>query len=483
MDTIVAVATPPGRGGLGVVRLSGSEAADIATGLIRFPKLPLEIQRATLGEFCDPQGGRVLDQVVVAYFRCPHSYTAEDVVEISCHGAPVILRFLVECCLGRGARLAEPGEFTLRAFLNGRIDLTQAEAVRDLIESRTLYQARVAAQQLEGSVSARLKPHKQVLVELIARLEAGIDFAEDDVAVMDSQDILARLDRLRGQLEALVEGYEFGRIVRNGVSLAIVGRPNVGKSSLFNRLLNEERAIVTSTPGTTRDLVSETASIGGIPLRFVDTAGIRHTEDEVEKIGVERSFQAIADSDLRLLVVDASEAWTDADSNLLSKVRPLGALLVAFNKSDLPRRISSPSEIPRGVYPERTAWILRFAQNDTRRAPNDKPGDSNATPAVWTSALTGEGIHELKEKILEIAAPAGDLGTEGEFITNLRHQQLLKDSLQALAKARQAAELLVPHEMLLLDLYEALRPLDDITGATYSDDVLGIIFSTFCVGK
>jgi len=182
-------------------------------------------------------------------------------------------------------------------------------------------------------------------------------------------------------------------------------------------------------------------------------------------------------------VVDASEAWTDADSNLLSKVQPLGALLVAFNKSDLPRRISSQSEIPRGVYPERTAGILRFAQNDTRRARNDKPGDSNATPVVWTSALTGEGIHELKEKILEIAAPARDLGTEGEFITNLRHQQLLKDSLQALAKARQAAELLVPHEMLLLDLYEALRPLDDITGATYADDVLGIIFSTFCVGK
>ena len=482
-DTIVAVATPPGRGGLGVVRLSGSQAVDIATGLIRFPKLPLEIQRATLGEFCDPQGGKVLDHVVVTYFRHPHSYTTEDVIEISCHGAPVILRYLVECCLGRGARVAEPGEFTLRAFLNGRIDLTQAEAVRDLIESRTLYQARVAAQQLEGSVSARLKPHKQVLVELIARLEAGIDFAEDDVAVMESQEVLSRIDRIRADLETLVRGYEFGRIVREGVSLAIVGRPNVGKSSLFNRLLNEERAIVTSTPGTTRDLVSETASIGGIPLRFVDTAGIRPTEDEVERIGVERSFQAIADSDLRLLVVDASEGWTDADSDLLSRVRPLGALLVALNKTDLPHKILSQSEIPRGVYPERTEGILRFAQNDMRRARNDNLGDSNATPVVWTSALTGEGIPELKARILEIAAPARDLGTEGEFITNLRHQQLLKDSLLALAKARQAAEQLVPHEMLLLDLYEALRPLDEITGATYADDVLDIIFSTFCVGK
>jgi tRNA modification GTPase len=450
-DTIVAVATPPGRGGLGVVRLSGSQSADIATRLIRFPKLPLEIRRIMLGEFCDPQGGKVLDQVVVSYFQRPHSYTAEDVVEISCHGAPTILAYLVECCLRLGARVAEPGEFTLRAFLNGRIDLTQAEAVRDLIESRTLYQARVAAQQLEGAVSARLKPHKQVLLELIARLEAGIDFAEDDVAVMEPQQILSRLDRLRGDLEALVESYEFGRIVREGVSLAIVGRPNVGKSSLFNRLLNEERAIVTSTPGTTRDLVSETASIGGIPLRFVDTAGIRHTEDEVEKIGVERSLQAIADSDLRLLVVDASEGWTDADSNLLNKVRPLGALLVACNKSDLPSKIAG--------------------------------ADLEVTPVVWTSALTGEGIPELRTKILEIAAPSRELGTEGEFLTNLRHQQLLKDSLQALATARHATEQHVPHEMLLLDLYEALRPLDQITGATYVDDVLEIIFSTFCVGK
>ena len=450
-DTIVAVATPPGRGGLGVVRLSGSQAVKIAASLVRFPKLPLEVQRATLGEFSDPQGGKVLDQVVVTYFRHPHSYTAEDIVEISCHGAPVILRYLVECCLGRGARLAEPGEFTLRAFLNGRIDLTQAEAVRDLVESRTLYQARVAAQQLEGSVSARLKPHKEVFLELIARLEAGIDFAEDDVAVMELQEILCRIDRLCGDLEALVQGYEFGRIVREGLSLAIVGRPNVGKSSLFNCLLNEERAIVTSTPGTTRDLVAETASIGGIPLRFVDTAGIRQTEDEVEKIGVERSFQAIADSDLRLMVVDASEGWTDADANLLSKVRPLGALLVSCNKSDLPAKISR--------------------------------AELEVTPVVWTSALTGEGIPELKEKILEIAAPARDLGTEGEFITNLRHQQLLKDSFKGLAKARQAAEQLIPHEMLLLDLYEALRPLDQITGATYVDDVLDIIFSTFCVGK
>jgi tRNA modification GTPase len=485
-DTIVAVATPPGRGGLGLVRLSGSQAVEITTSLIRFPKLPLETQRATLGEFCDPQDGGVLDQVVVTCFRSPHSYTAEDVVEISCHGAPVILRYLAECCLSRGARAAEPGEFTMRGFLNGRIDLTQAEAVRDLIESRTLYQARVAAQQLEGAVSARLKPHKQVLLELIARLEAGIDFAEDDVAVMEWQEILTRINRLRADLDGLVQGYAYGRLVREGLSLAVVGRPNVGKSSLFNRLLSEERAIVTSTPGTTRDLVAETANIGGIPLRFVDTAGIRRTEDEVERIGVEKAFQAIADSDLRLLVIDASEDWTEEDSNLLSKVGPLGALLVACNKADLPPRISH-ADLDRFLRPDGNPNVSPEVAGG---GPGPPGGDQSpplpevtSAPVVWTSALTGEGIPKLKEKILEIAAPARDLGMDGEFITNLRHQQLLKDSLQALARARQAAEQNLPHEMLLLDLYEALRPLDQITGATYVDDVLDIIFSTFCVGK
>jgi tRNA modification GTPase len=508
----VAVATPPGRGGLGVVRLSGSQAIEITGKLIRFSKLPLETQRATLGEFCDPQGGRILDQVVVTCFRRPHSYTAEDVVEVSCHGAPVVLQYLVECCLDCGARAAEPGEFTMRGFLNGRLDLTQAEAVRDLIESRTLYQARVAAQQLEGALSARLKPRKQALLELIARLEAGIDFAEDDVAVMEGAQILSHIDQLRSNLAQLVGSYEYGRLVREGLSLAIVGRPNVGKSSLFNRLLNEERAIVTSAPGTTRDLVAETANLGGIPLRFVDTAGIRPAENEAERIGVEKSFQAIADSDLRLMVVDASAGWNEEDSRLLAKLLPLGALLVACNKLDLPHKISdedldkvlaaattdvspevaTPLAGDSASAPSPPALLPLGGEGGAQRRVRGFAGDGimqptieggAGTPVVWTSALTGEGISALRGKILEVAAPARDLGPEGEFITNLRHQQLLKDSLVALAKARRAAEENVPHEMLLLDLYEALRPLDQITGATYVDDVLDVIFSTFCVGK
>jgi tRNA modification GTPase len=460
-DTIVAVATPPGRGGLGVVRLSGERAVEIACALIRLPKLPLETQRATLGVLCDPETDRSLDQVVVTCFRKPHSYTGEDVVEISCHGAPVILRYLVELCLARGARVAEPGEFTLRAFLNGRMDLTQAEAIRDLIEARTLYQARVAAQQMEGALSARLKPHKQVLLDLIASLEAGIDFAEDDVAVMTWDEIASRISAIRTDLSRLVEGFAYGRIVREGLSLALVGRPNVGKSSLFNRLLDADRAIVTATPGTTRDLVAETANVGGIPLRFVDTAGIRESAEEAERIGVEKSFQAIADSDLRLLVVDASEPWTREDARLLDKLRPLGALLVACNKSDLPTRLSA------------TDLETALAAEGSGARPRPE--------VVRTSALTGAGVPELREKILQVAAPVRE--GEGEFVTNLRHHQLLQDSVRALAKARQAADTRIHHEMLLLDLYDALRPLDQITGATYADDVLDIIFKTFCVGK
>ncbi len=480
-DTIVAISTPAGRGGLGTVRLSGPMAVEIASHLIKLSHLPLETQRATLGTFTSPDSAGTLDQVVVTCFRAPHSYTSEDVVEISCHGAPVILQHLQECCLRAGARAAEPGEFTLRAFLNGRIDLTQAEAVRDLIESQTLYQARVAAQQLEGSISNRLKPHKKLLLELIARLEAGIDFAEDDVSVIDWQEILTRLDRSIADLQTLVAGFKYGRIVREGLTLAIVGRPNVGKSSLFNRLLNEERAIVTPIPGTTRDTVTETISVGGIPLRFVDTAGIREAVDEVERMGVKRTFSAIADSDLRLMVVDSSGPWTKEDTALLERLRPLGSLLVAMNKSDIPSQIS---DVELGF----TTADAPYAMSG--EAPDEFGAISSAARSVGapfeivhTSAVTGEGIAELRDKVLALATPTHGTPAEGELITNLRHWQLVETSLAGLTKAREAAEQKTHHEMLLLDLYDALPPLDQITGATYADDVLDIIFKTFCVGK
>jgi tRNA modification GTPase len=466
-DTIVAISTPPGRGGMGVVRLAGPEARAMVAPLLRL-RHELEPGRAVFGELIELETGERLDEVVVTFFEKPHSYTTDDVVEISTHGAPVILRHVVELALERGARLAEPGEFTLRAFLNGRLDLTQAEAVRDLIESQTLYQAKVAAQQLDGALSHRLQPIKQSLVELIALLEAGIDFAEDDVSVLPAERILAHMAEVRAPLSALEKSFAYGKLVHEGITLAIVGRPNVGKSSLFNRLVERERAIVTASPGTTRDLVSETVSLDGIPVRLVDTAGIRDALDEAESIGVRKSLEALADADLALVVLDASaprDSPTNSDDQRLLDLVEQRAAIVVENKCDLAGSTAGP---------------------ETRRHTiHQHGGTAIATQcmALRTSALTGEGIAELRRAIL--ARVGGDLGAqaEGGFLTNVRHQGLVRDSLTALDAAERAVESRLPHEMLLLDLYSALRPLDAITGSTTADDILNLIFSRFCIGK
>jgi tRNA modification GTPase len=446
-DTIAAVATPPGRGGIGIVRISGTNARAIAERILRFPASGerWKAWSAALAELPDAEGHTV-DSVVTTYFAAPRSYTAEDVIEIACHGSPVVLRFALERACAAGARLAEPGEFTLRAYLNGRIDLPRAEAVRDLIDATTLYQARVAAQQVNGSVSIRLKPVKEQLLELIALLEAGIDFAEDDISVAPPEEIMRRIDPLLAAVRALIASFAYGKLVHQGFTLAIVGRPNVGKSSLFNRLLEQDRAIVTDVPGTTRDLISETAVIEGIPVRFVDTAGIRVGQDIVEKLGVERSYHAMADADVTIVVIDLSAPLDTADLQLMEEARKQGKSLIAGNKSDLP--------------------LL-----------------ADANGAVRVSALTGEGLAELRRAVIESIAPAGRLEQEGGFITSLRHAQLLQESREALERAQAAAAQGIPHEMLLLDLYTALRPIDGITGATTADDILNRIFSTFCIGK
>lgn len=442
MDTIVAISTPPGRGGLGVVRLSGGKVRAIAERILRFAREEAwRPWHARMAELLDADG-RAVDQVVVTFFENPRSYTAEDLIEISCHGSPVVLRLAVERALAAGARLANPGEFSLRAFLNGRIDLPQAEAVRDLIDATTVYQAKVAAQQVNGSVSRRMAPSKEQLVELISLLEAGIDFAEDDVSVAPASEILRRLAPVREAFAQLAASFQYGGLVRSGLTLAIVGRPNVGKSSLFNRLLEQDRAIVTDIPGTTRDLVSETASIGGIPVKLFDTAGIRESSETVESLGIERSFQAMADADLTVVVVDASLPLSPEDEALIERARRSGRFLVVGNKCDL-----------------------------------------GGTAELRTSALTGEGIAELRTAILGAVAPKGALEQETGFITSLRHEQLLRESVEFLDKARGAVAAAIPHEMLLLDLYAALRPIDAITGATTADDILNRIFSTFCIGK
>jgi tRNA modification GTPase len=449
-ETIVAISTPPGRGGIGIVRLSGPRAVEIASPLFKL-RGALEHARARFAEIIDPETEAKLDEAVITYFAGPNSYTGEDIVEIAAHGSPVVLDLLVRQSLSRGATLARPGEFTERAFLSGQMDLTQAEAVRDLIESQTLYQARVAAQQLGGALSRRIQPIKRSLVELIAVLEAGIDFAEDDVDVTPDAQIMARIDAITAPLTELACSFEQGRIVHSGLALAIVGRPNVGKSSLFNRLVERERAIVTAMPGTTRDLVTERVAIGGIPIELVDTAGLREAADEAESIGIQKSREALADADLVLVVVDGSAATHHDEADLIASLEGRRAIVI-YNKSDLGN--GSPP-IPAG-------------ESEIR--------------AIRTSALTGIGVDVLRSAILELVRSSSS-GSEDGMLTSVRHHQAVTMALENLTTAKAAVGARIPHEMLLLDLYGALRQLDSLTGETTADDVLNLIFSTFCIGK
>jgi tRNA modification GTPase len=447
-ETIVAISTPPGRGGIGIVRLSGPQSLRIAQSLLRAQN-PLEHTRARFATVPDPETGETIDEAIVTWFEPPHSYTGEDLVEIAAHGSPVVLEMLVRLALRAGARLARPGEFTERAFLAGRIDLTQAEAVRDLIEAQTLYQARIAAEQMGGSLSRRMHPAKQKLVELIALLEAGIDFAEDDVEITPDQEIVTRIDTIAGELAPLARSFEHGRLVHAGLRLAIVGRPNVGKSSLFNCLLERERAIVTASPGTTRDLVTDRLSLAGIPVELVDTAGLREAHDEAEALGILKSREALADADIVLVVLDASVPLRQDEQELIASLAGRRALVVR-NKSDLDPVVEAVPDL--------------------------------SLPAVATSALTGEGLPALRTALVDqVRNPAGE--SESGILTSLRHFEAVQGAMASLDAARTSITGRVPHEMLLLDLYAALRQLDSLTGETTADDILNRIFSTFCIGK
>ena len=417
---------------------------------------PLEPGRARLADVLDESAaidsGRI-DEALVTFFAAPHSYTGDDLVEISAHGSPVVLELLLRRALEAGARLAEPGEFTQRAFLGGRLDLTQAEAVRDLIEAQTLTQARQAAGQLGGALSRRVQPVKNLLVELIALLEAGIDFAEDDVDVTTQAEIAHRIDELTPPLTALAASFTRGRIVHDGLTLAIVGRPNAGKSSLFNALVERDRAIVTATPGTTRDTVSERISLDGIPLELVDTAGLRGSLgeklEEAEQLGIVRSREALADAALVLVVLDQTQPLNDEERDLLVSLAGRPALAV-LNKCDLVSAHTSPPQC-------------------------------GSLPTVTTSALTGEGIPALRDRILTLAT--GGAASEPGMLTSLRHHQSITTALAALADAAHANATAIPHEMILIDLYRALWALDSLTGQTTPDDILNLIFATFCIGK
>ena len=438
--TIAAIATPAGRGGLGMVRLSGPEARRIAQTMLGRELAP---RQACFARFRDDSGA-VLDDVVAVLFPAPRSATAEDVVEITAHGAPVLLAALVQAAVALGARPAEPGEFTRRAFLNGRLDLTQAEAIGDLIAAQTLLQARTAAQQMRGSVSRLLEPAHERLVRVIARLEAGIDFAEDDVSVPADDAVAADIQAVHQELGRLEAG--FARPLREGLSVALLGPPNVGKSSLFNRLLERERAIVTAQPGTTRDLIESGMDWDGIPVRLVDTAGIRKPEVEAERLGIERSWEAAADADIVLAVFDASAPSQPEDERLRARVAELPRALTVWNKVDL-----TPA----------AGWRL---------SPNE----------IAVSALRGDGIADLRARLRRDAL--SEAAGEGGGITNLRQVTLVRAAISRLATALAEAGS-VPHEVLLVTLYAALEHLDSITGQTTVEDILGVIFSTFCIGK
>lgn len=442
-DTIVAIATPPGRGGIGVVRLSGPDAHAIANALRESSKA-LRARHATFARIRSADD--VIDHAVLTFFPGPHSYTGDDVVEISAHGSPVILRAIVSAAVAGGARLAEPGEFTLRAFLNSRVDLAQAEAVADLVDAVTPLQARAAFDQLDGSLTARIAEIDATLFDLIARLEASVDFPEEGYHFIEPHELIGALESIVGQTAALLADGRRGRLIREGLQVVIVGKPNVGKSSLFNALAGSARAIVTATPGTTRDLISETVDINGVRVTLVDSAGIRSTADEAETAGVLLAQSAIRTANVVLVVIDGSRPLDETDIELLRQTIDLKRVVVS-NKSDI-------------------------AVEDA------------ATGFVSVSAKTGEGLTSLRNELTH--ALELESHRDQPAITNLRHLMLVQQAHDALARACDAVTSrsgAVSEEFVLADLQDARGALEEISGRRAPDDLLAHIFARFCVGK
>jgi len=460
-DTIAAISTPAGRGGIGVVRLSGPDSIKIAASFFRAqsangPGVP---NRAQFGRLIDPVTDELIDEVVLTYFKAPHSYSGEDVVEISCHGSPIILARVLQLSVDRGARVAEPGEFTFRAFFNKRVDLAQAQAVRDVINAQTQYQARVATKQLEGELSSRITPLKNALVEVIVHLESSVEFVEDDISPEVASTLIGKLTNAINALTAIANSFAFGRFVKEGFDLAIVGRPNVGKSSVFNRLIGADRAIVTELPGTTRDALYESTSISGVPVRLIDTAGIRETTDLVESIGITRSRSAIADADISLLVLDASSTLQIEDVELLDSV-PEARRIIALNKIDLKNVLDG------GMYEQTGANFAHQHDN-----------------VMSISALTGSGFEQLTSKIFERLSGDATAERDDIMLTDARQHAAVQRAIEQLADARNWLIRGELEEVILLRLQGALVALGEITGETLTEDILGQIFATFCIGK
>ncbi|MGB2930201.1 MAG: tRNA uridine-5-carboxymethylaminomethyl(34) synthesis GTPase MnmE [Desulfobacterales bacterium] len=467
--TIAAIATPTGRGGIGIIKISGKNAFPIAASIFqksapltddpmkkgRPPFFSLKSHHLYHGHIVDKEKGRVLDEVLLSVMLAPHTYTKEDVVEINTHSGPVVLTSILELVLKNGAKLAEPGEFTKRAYLNGRIDLTQAEAVIDIINSKTEKALEIATSHIKGGLKTKIESIRSALLDILVETEAAIDFLDDAGEILNSDRIIKILERrVVDDLKELIEKYENAHVLRDGLKMVVVGRPNVGKSSLMNRLIQEDRAIVTPIPGTTRDLIEETLNIHGIPVIIADTAGLHETDDPVEVIGIEKAQEYIRDSDLILFMVDASDPLTDEDYNIYKTIRNKQLILV-INKSDLVEDDFEPAV----------------------------PGSWGALPRIKISALYGTGLSELKDLIVNLSVGENGLEVQNTIIPNLRHKMALERSLRLCVDAVEEIRKQTSFEFIAIDIKEAIDSLGEIIGDTAKEDVIDQIFSRFCIGK
>ena len=457
-DTIAAISTPPGEGAISIVRLSGDEAIKIADRVYKCgPKKLRDCQTHTIhyGHIVDPKNDEVLDEVMVSLMRAPKTFTREDVVEINCHGGIVVVNQLLQLLLREGARLAEPGEFTKRAFLNGRMDLSQAEAVMDLIRAKTDKAMSVALHQLDGNLSTLIRSLRQEILETLAQVEVNIDYPEyDDVEELTTKLLLEKAAFVKGQIEGLLTTAKQGKILREGLTTAIIGRPNVGKSSLLNHLLQEEKAIVTDIAGTTRDVIEEYVNVRGVPLKLIDTAGIRETEDIVERIGVERSRKALAESELILLVLNQSEPLTKEDKQLLEATEGLKRIIL-LNKTDLPKKLTEV---------ELTPWI-------------------KAEEILSVSVLSNTGMDALEEKIADLFFGGETEDKDATYVSNTRHIALLDQAVLALDEVMNGIELGMPVDLVQMDMTRCWDYLGEIVGDSVQDELITQLFSQFCLGK
>ncbi len=484
-----------GEGAIGIVRLSGPNAFEIAERIFqRARSEPIQSHHIYYGKLTDPDTGEVLDHALMLPFRAPHSYTGDDVIEFSCHGSPYLLNRIVSLTWRLGARPAEPGEFTQRAFLNGKLDLAQAESVADLIRAHTEAQHRSAIALHEGNLSKAIRRLSDRLMGLLAQVEAVIDFAEE-IGELDSESLSEAIGAIQAEMETLLKTAQQGKLLREGVRTAIVGRPNVGKSSLLNRLLGEERAIVTPIAGTTRDTLEETARIGGVPFVIIDTAGLRQSDDLVEQIGIERTRRAVESADLILVVLDASEGLTDADRAILAQLPPDRPCLWVWNKVDLCEgsgvsNLTHPSPLfasdpPRHSERSEESQTLHSAQGDEKnRAQGDEQSQTERGQGgeVYLSALTGVGIPELNQAMLQ-AVQLHNLQTESPLLTHERHAEAVRRALSALQSAQEGLQQGLPPDLIAVDLRTAWLALGEITGETLDSELVNRIFRDFCIGK